>query len=171
VVDIAGVSIDNAGSPVNEPRTAKGTAMSSEDRVENVTRGEDMPPPEEDVITPMRDVSLTSDEKMWAMFCHLSALITNAFSGMGFLGPLICWLVKKDSSSFVDAHGKEALNFQLNMLIYFLISIAIAVVTCGVGIVLPIALAIYAFIMPIIAGVKANGGEMYRYPLTFRMIT
>jgi uncharacterized Tic20 family protein len=146
--------------------------MSSEDRVENITRAEDMPPPEEDVIPSVPDVSLTSDEKMWAMFCHLSALPSGFLAGgMGFLGPLICWLVKKDSSRFVDAHGKEALNFQLNLLIYLLISIAIAFVTCGIGIVLPIALAIYAFIMPIIAGVKANSGEMYRYPLTFRMIT
>jgi uncharacterized Tic20 family protein len=145
--------------------------MPSEDRLENVTRAEDIDPPEEDDIPSVRDVSLSSDEKMWAMFCHLSALIGIFVGGMNFLGPLICWLVKKDSSRFVNAHGKEALNFQLNMLIYFLVSIAIAIVTCGVGIVLPIALGIYSLIMPIIAGVKANGGEMYRYPLTFRMIT
>ena len=145
--------------------------MPSEDRLENVTRAEDIDPPEEDDIPSVRDVSLSSDEKMWAMFCHLSALIGIFVWGMNFLGPLICWLVKKDSSRFVNAHGKEALNFQLNMLIYFLVSIAIAIVTCGVGIVLPIALGIYSLIMPIIAGVKANGGEMYRYPLTFRMIT
>ena len=145
--------------------------MPSEDRLENVTRAEDIDPPEEDDIPSVRDVSLTSDEKMWAMFCHLSALLASFVAGLSFLGPLICWLAKKDSSRFVDAHGKEALNFQLNMLIYFLVSIAIAIVTCGVGIVLPIALGIYSLIMPIIAGVKANGGEMYRYPLTFRMIT
>lgn len=144
--------------------------MFPEDRVENVTPAEPRMPADEEVVPSAQGQSLTSDERMWAMFCHLSALVLSAVTGMGFLGPLICWLAKKDSSRFVDYHGKEALNFQLNILIYLVISIPIAIITCGVGIVLPIAIGIYALIMPIIAGVKANSGEMYQYPLTFRML-
>lgn len=120
-------------------------------------------------------LELTAEERQWAMLAHLSALIASAVAGMSFVGPLIVWLIKKDQSRFVDFHGKEALNFQLNMLIYLLILIGISFATCGVGlfvtIPLMIALAIYALIMPIIAGLKANNGEIYRYPATFRLIS
>jgi uncharacterized protein len=144
--------------------------MSTEDRVENVTPTAPMTPADEDALPSVQQTSLTSDERMWGLFCHLSALVASGLTGMGFLGPLICWLVKKDSSKFVDDQGKESLNFQLNMLIYLVIAGLIAVATCGVGVVLLIPIGLYAFIMPIIAGIKANSGEMYRYPLTFRML-
>jgi len=114
--------------------------------------------------------ALTPDEKQWAMFCHLSALLGLLVGGLTFVGPLVCWLIKKDSSRFVDYNGKESLNFQINILIYVLISIPIAVITCGFGIVLTIGVLLYGIIMPIIAGLKANNGERYRYPYTFRII-
>jgi uncharacterized Tic20 family protein len=104
------------------------------------------------------------------MLAHLSALIATALSTMGFIGPLIVWLIKRDQSKFVDYHGKEALNFQLNMLIYMLIALAITFATCGMGIPLPLAVGVYGMVMCIIAGIKANQGEMYQYPLTFRLI-
>jgi uncharacterized protein len=144
--------------------------MSTEDRVENVTPAAPVTPSDEDTLPSVQPTSLSSDERMWGMLCHLSALIASGLTGMGFLGPLICWLSKKDSSKFVDDQGKESLNFQLNMLIYLVIGVVIAFATCGVGVVLLIPLGIYAFIMPIIAGIKANSGERYRYPLTFRML-
>jgi uncharacterized Tic20 family protein len=137
---------------------------------------EDRPPRYDDDDEPLPaeregGVALTSDDRTWGMLCHLSALVGWAVPGMGFLGPLICWLIKKDTSPFVDAHGKEALNFQLNILIYALITIPIGIVTCGAGFLLTLAVAVYGLIvMPIIAGLKANSGEMYEYPLTFRLI-
>jgi uncharacterized Tic20 family protein len=112
---------------------------------------------------------LTADEKQWAMLCHLSALLALVI-GVGLIGPLVCWLIKKDTSRFVDAHGKESVNFQINMLIYVLISIPVGIVTCGFGFILTAALGIYGIIMPIIAGMKANSGETYQYPYTFRLI-
>src|SRR5438067_1415460 len=57
---------------------------------------------------------LTSEEKTWGMLCHLSTLLAYAAGGLTFIGPLVCWLIKKDTSKFVDYHGKESLNFQLN---------------------------------------------------------
>jgi uncharacterized protein len=129
------------------------------------------PPP------PASPGELTSDAKMWAMFAHLSALVTGWF-GVSFLGPLLIWILKKDESKFIDYHGKESLNFQLNMFIYLVAAGAIGsivgAVTCGLGFILAIpliaAIVIYSFVMPIIAGVKANSGEYYQYPATFRMI-
>jgi uncharacterized Tic20 family protein len=128
------------------------------------------------------------------MFAHLSALLGLLVGGLTFIGPLIVWLIKKDQSKFVDAHGKEALNFQLNILVYYLISIPIGIFTCavgvaltvywqpgvatelariftcGVGFVLTAAVIVYGIVMPIIAGLKANYGEYYQYPLTIRVI-
>ncbi len=78
--------------------------------------------------------------------------------------------MKKDTSPFVDDQGRESLNFQLNMLIYLVIATVVALVTCGIGAVLLVPVALYALIMPIIACIKANNGERYRYPLTCRML-
>jgi uncharacterized Tic20 family protein len=114
---------------------------------------------------------LTSEEKNWGMLCHLTALLGYFAGFLSFVGPLICWLVKKDSSSFVAYHGRESLNFQLNILSYILISIPIGIVTCGLGFLLTVAVCIYGIVMPIIAGIKAGSGERYRYPLTFRIVT
>src|SRR5438552_2059878 len=104
---------------------------------------------------------LTSEEKMWAMFCHLSTLLSYFAAGMTFIGPLVCWLMKKDTSRFVDENGKEALNFQLNILVYTLIGIA--TICLVVGIFILAAVHIYNVVCVIIAGIKANQGEMFRY--------
>jgi uncharacterized Tic20 family protein len=118
--------------------------------------------------------ALTSDDRLWAMLAHISGLVAGALGGMTFLGPLIVWLIKKDQSRFVDYHGKEALNFQLNVLIYSLILVAISIATCGMGVwvTAPLlgVLGIYVTVISIVAGVKANSGEYYRYPATFRLI-
>jgi uncharacterized Tic20 family protein len=134
-------------------------------------------PPETPVQESFEDkppAVLTQEDRQWAMFAHLSALAGLLVGGLTFIVPLVIWLMKKDESKFVDEHGKESLNFQLNILIYSLILVAISVATCGVGLVatgpLLAALMVYAIIMPIIAGLKANEGKPYEYPLTFRMI-
>ena len=111
---------------------------------------------------------VSADDKQWGMFCHLSALLGYFVGGLTFLGPLICWLVKKDTSRFVDYHGKEALNFQINILIYTLICIPLMFVIIGF-LLLPVVV-VYGIVMPIIAGIKANEGELYEYPYTFRLI-
>jgi uncharacterized Tic20 family protein len=125
-------------------------------------------PPTAEPPTVQPTTELTSEEKQWAMFCHLSALVTGFLAGMSFLGPLIIWLIKKDQSKFVDYHGKEALNFQLNVMLY--VVVGIATICLVVGIFILIAVGLYSLIMAIIAGVKAGSGEYYRYPLTLRMI-
>lgn len=111
---------------------------------------------------------LTSEEKTWGMMCHLSTLLAYFAAGMTFIGPLVCWLMKKDTSKFVDYHGKESLNFQLNVLIYTFICIPLIFVC--VGVFLLGALHIYSIVCVIIAGIKASGGELFRYPFIFRLI-
>ncbi len=108
-------------------------------------------------------------ERLWGMLCHLSALA--GFLGVPFgniLGPLVVWLIKKSDYPFVDEQGKEALNFQISVAIYM--AVAGILILVVVGIPLIIGLAIADLVLVILASVKANKGEAYRYPLTMRFI-
>jgi uncharacterized Tic20 family protein len=119
---------------------------------------------------------ISSEEKQWAMLVHLSSVVAACLTGMGFVGPLIVWLIKKDQMPFVNEQGKEALNYQINLLVLFAIlgpvSFVLAIVTFGL-ILIPIGLAFIALaiVIPILAAVKANAGEAYQYPCAFRVIT
>jgi len=102
------------------------------------------------------------------MLCHLSAL-SLYFTGLGFiLGPLIVWLVKKDDHPLIDDQGKESLNFEISMLIYYVI--AGLSIFCFIGIALLPLLHILHIVFIIVASVRANNGDAYRYPLTIRLI-
>lgn len=110
------------------------------------------------------------DARMWAMICHLSAL--SGLIGVPFghiLGPLIVWLMKRDESRFIDAHGREALNFQTSMTIYGIIAGILCVILIGIPILLGLIIANLVFV--IVAAVKANDGDYYRYPITIRFLT
>jgi len=104
---------------------------------------------------------LSQDERTMGMLCHLSALI-------GFIGPLIVWLLKKDESEFVNDQGKESLNFQITMLICSAVSAVLMLVV--IGVVLAAVVGVYDIVMFIIAAVQANKGVRYRYPVCYRFI-
>jgi uncharacterized protein len=121
----------------------------------------------------------SAEERQWAMFAHLSALagglLTGAFGGWGFfIGPLIIWLMKKDTMPFVNDQAKEALNFNITVSAIFLVLLILTVVTLGIGAILtvPVMLivGIGALVFIIIAAMKANEGIAYRYPATIRLI-
>jgi uncharacterized Tic20 family protein len=109
-----------------------------------------------------------SDERMWGMLCHLSTFAGYLVPFGNILGPLVVWLVKKDEFSFVDDQGKEALNFQISITIYSVVSGVL--ILALIGIPLLIAVIIFSVVMTVIAAIKANGGEYYRYPLTIRLV-
>ncbi len=109
------------------------------------------------------------DARNWAMLCHMSALTGLLGNGIGFLlGPLIIWLVKKDSHAFVDEQGKEAVNFQITMLIAFIVAGILAFALIGIPLLL--ILAVVNIVFPILAGLKASNGEHYRYPFALRLV-
>lgn len=124
--------------------------------------------------------SPSAEEKQWAMFAHLSALIgailTGALGGGWgcFIGPLIIWLVKKDSMPFVNDQGKEALNFNITVAIAFVILLILSIMTFGIGLILAIPLWIIIgitwLVFTIIAAIKASEGVAYRYPICLRLI-
>jgi uncharacterized Tic20 family protein len=105
---------------------------------------------------------VSRDDLNMAMLCHLLAIFTT------FLGPLIIWMIKKDESPFVDRHGKEALNFQLTVMIAFVASGVLSFLCIGFLLV-PIVWTV-DLIFCIIAAVKASQGEEYRYPITIRFV-
>lgn len=129
---------------------------------------------------PPPTVGPSAEEKQWAMFAHLSALVggilTSGWAGsIGcFIGPLVIWLVKKDTLPFVDDQGKEALNFNITVGIVFLALLILSIVTFGIGLIVAVPLWIIIgiawLVFTIIAAVKASNGERYRYPLTLRLI-
>lgn len=108
------------------------------------------------------------DERTWGMLCHLTALSGFIIPFGSILGPLIIWLIKKDEMPFVDDQGKEALNFQITMLIAFIISFVLMFIL--IGFVLMGVVAIFDIVMLIIASIKANEGVRYRYPYAIRLI-
>ncbi|RYD61212.1 MAG: DUF4870 domain-containing protein [Verrucomicrobiaceae bacterium] len=133
------------------------------------------PPPAAGVTPPHLPPALTGavagireDDKTMAMLCHLLGVFT------GFPGPLILWLVKKDSSPFVDHHGREALNFQITI---FLVMLGLGAMTFVlmfvlIGIVfipVMVVMQILAIVAEVMAAVAAQRGEWHRYPFSIRM--
>ena len=108
------------------------------------------------------------DARTWAMLCHVGAFAGYIIPFGHIIAPLIIWLIKKDESSFVDDQGKESLNFQISISIYAIIAALLTLVV--IGAVLLIAVVIFDVIMVIIAAVRSNSGERYRYPLCMRLI-
>ena len=150
--------------------------------------------------------SQNKDAYTWAMLCHLSSLAWLVLSVVGIppfvfvniIGPLVVWLAKKDESEFIDAHGRESINFQISMTLYglgllvlFLLLMLLliffgviggdgsgagigAILLTGIGIVFLIFVAVLfgllQLVLAIFAAVKAKKGQMYRYPLTIRLL-
>jgi len=112
----------------------------------------------------------TNTERNWAVFCHLGGfgvyLLPFAFGHI--LVPLVIWLMKRNDSPFIDENGREALNFQISVTLYGIVAGVLAFVL--VGFVLLAALAAFQFVFMVIASVRASQGEVYRYPLTIRLI-
>lgn len=117
-----------------------------------------------------------SDERLWATLTHVSALIGIVVGAgfLGWLGPLIIFLVLKDRSAFVADHAKTTLNFQITMAIVIVASWAIAIVTLFLLFFVPLivgfVVGVLVIVLSIIAAVAAYRGERYQYPLTIRFI-
>ncbi|WP_203581649.1 DUF4870 domain-containing protein [Microbacterium hibisci] len=103
-----------------------------------------------------------ADEKLWATLVHLGGLFFT------FLVPLVGFLVLKDRGPFVRAHTATALNFQLTILIAYVVGAILSIVIIGIFILL--AAYVLNIVFCIIAAVKANRGEWYTYPLTIPFI-
>jgi hypothetical protein len=126
-----------------------------------------------------RATGLSDEHRVHASWTHWIALIgwisVVATGGTLFMVPsllaMTMWLVKKDKSPFVDDHGREALNFQLSLLLLGVLLIPVSILTCGVGAVLYVALPVLTIVGTVLAGTAALRGEYFRYPVCIRMIS
>ncbi|GAA4452899.1 DUF4870 domain-containing protein [Nibrella saemangeumensis] len=109
-----------------------------------------------------------ADERTWGMLAHLSALAGFIIPFGNIIGPLVIWQIYKDKSEYVTFHSKESLNFQITMSIAYVVSLILIVLL--VGIALLMILGVVSVVLFVIAALKANNGEYYRYPFTFRFV-
>jgi uncharacterized Tic20 family protein len=103
-----------------------------------------------------------SDERLWATLSHISIPFFT------FIGPLIVYLVFKDRSAFLKDQGAEALNFSILYSIVYLVGAITTAFIIGL-VILPVAF-IGALVLCIMAAIAANKGELYRYPVNWRLI-
>jgi len=120
------------------------------------------PPPPPPYGSPYPQPMNQSDEKLWATLIHIGGIFFE------FIPALIGYLVLKDRGPFIRAHTAAALNFQLTMLIAGVAGAALTVVVIGFPIVA--AVAVLVIVLSILAGLAANRGELYRYPVSIAFI-
>jgi len=117
----------------------------------------------------MQELTTTNDqERKVSAAAHLSTLLGYLIPLANIIAPLIIMLMKKQESAYIGYHAREALNFQISILFYVLICIPFVFI--GIGVIMLVAVAIFDLIMVIVATIKANDGESYRYPYTIRLI-
>jgi uncharacterized protein len=107
-------------------------------------------------------------ERLWGMLAHLLSFVA-AYIALGFVAPLVVLLVFGPRSAFVRANAVESLNFNLSWLLYAIVAGILLII--GIGVLILIALGIAYVVLVIIASVRANSGQLYRYPLTIRFIS
>ena len=109
-----------------------------------------------------------TDPRTIAAICHLASFAGFLMPFGNILGPLVVWLIKRHNSPYIDYHGKEALNFQISLILYLIVSAVLIMVL--IGILLIIVVGVAGIVLTIIAAVRASEGEEYRYPMTIRLV-
>ena len=148
-------SEDSSTTPEQEPQAAAPP-----------TEGSSPPPVQEAATSPNSELS--ADSKNMGMLCHLLALSGIIIPLGSILGPLILWLVKKETDPYVDEQGKESLNFQISVLIYGIVSAILMLAVIGIFLIFVVAIG--WLVLTIIGTIKASKGEPWKYPVTIRFI-
>jgi len=110
----------------------------------------------------------SSDERNMALVAHLGTFSSVLIGPLSFLVPLLVYLYWKERSEFVAEEAKEALNFQLTLLLLTVAGVLLLVVL--VGIVVLIVTGLMGIVLPILAAIRVGEGRAYRYPITIRII-
>jgi uncharacterized protein len=109
------------------------------------------------------------DAKQWAMFLHLSSLAGMIVVGVGFATPIVIWQIKKEQFPELNPHGMMVTNWIISLAIYYLVASIIGSLTC-VGFLLLVPVSILAIVFPILGGLKARDGILWKYPLTITFL-
>jgi uncharacterized Tic20 family protein len=117
------------------------------------------------------DVSSEAQEqrtRQWGLLLHLSVLAGFVVPIAGLVVPIVIWQLKKDSLPGIDTHGKNAVNWIISAIIYAVVGVILVFVIIGIP--LLIALGVVGVIFPIVAAIKANNGEVWKYPLAITFL-
>lgn len=109
------------------------------------------------------------ESRTWAMFLHFSLLAGYLIPFGGLLVPIIIWQMKKSEFPEIDQHGKIVVNWMISAAIYGFLSFLLTFALIGVP--LLIVLGILGVVFPIIGGIKANAGEVWKYPLSIKFLS
>jgi uncharacterized Tic20 family protein len=112
--------------------------------------------------------SLEQQTRQWAFFLHLSQLAGFVVPLAGLVAPILIWQLKKNDLPELDVHGKIVVNWIISEIIYFCVCIALAFVIIGIP--LLIALGVCGIVFAIIGAIKANNGEVWKYPLSITFL-
>ncbi|KQQ95133.1 hypothetical protein ASF62_00850 [Leifsonia sp. Leaf325] len=119
-------------------------------------------PPQNPYQAPGGNLS-PADEKLWATLIHIGGIL------FGFLPALIGYLVLKDKGPFIREHTATALNFQITLLIVYVVGSILTLIL--VGFLILLAAWVCAIVFGIIAAIRANAGQLYTYPLTIKFVS
>jgi uncharacterized Tic20 family protein len=108
------------------------------------------------------------ETRLWAMLVHFSLWAGFVVPIAGLAAPIIIWQLKKEELPGIDEHGKVVVNWILSAIIYG--AVGTVLVFAIVGFPLLAALGLACIIFPIIGGIKANNGELWRYPLSIQFL-
>jgi uncharacterized Tic20 family protein len=106
----------------------------------------------------------TSDERTLAVLAHILSIVP----GIGILGPLIIYLIRRDGPAFVTENAKESLNFQITVYVFYVIGWLLMWI--GIGFLILGGLWFVNLILVIVAAVQVSENKIYRYPFNLRLI-
>jgi uncharacterized Tic20 family protein len=112
--------------------------------------------------------SLGQQTRQWAFFLHISQLAGFVVPLAGLIAPIVIWQLKKDELPGLDAHGKNVVNWIISEIIYLMVSVLLVFVVIGIP--LLIALGVCGIVFPILGAIKANNGEVWKYPLAITFL-
>ncbi len=118
------------------------------------------------VVKPVIESRVAANQ--WAMFTHLSILVGLIVPVLGLVVPLLIWQFKKNDYPTLDSHGKNVMNWIISLILYLIISTILVFIVIGVFML--VFFAVISVIFPIIGAIKANNGEVWRYPMSIRFI-
>ena len=110
----------------------------------------------------------STDERQWAMGAHLSGLAGMIIPGGNIVAPIVIWQMKKNESPFIAEQAKEAANFPISLSLYGFAAFLLCFL--GIGFLILPVVGLGGIVLMVLAAIKANNGEEYRYPLTLRLI-
>ena len=119
-------------------------------------------------VNNLETTNVTAAEKQYAMFIHLAQFAGVIVPGLGWILPLVLWLVKKDTSAYIDANGKIVMNWIISCLIYGVGGFILTFLLIGIPVL--IALGVCSLVFTIMGAIRANDGILWPYPLSIKFI-